>query len=202
MNPVAKSTSDNHAGDKNAQTYLRQASGIFFSLVAILSDSIERCKIFRELPFFRCHTCSGRDGHRCKGGQQQNNLLRAVSLLHRVLVHSSGTVSYISFSLKTRRSRESEVPADFGDLNSVQTAAGIFCLLQAKPVVWPRGRHAVLPPALFFSQGHIMQGAGSEAENVFYLLPVSNLQQLLVWKTCEICKNCSSLHQKSNKVFY
>lgn len=84
MNVVAKSASDKHAGDKNVPTYLRQASGIFFSLVAILSDSIERCKIFRELLFFRCHTCSG---HRCKGGQQQNNLLRAVSLPHRVLVH-------------------------------------------------------------------------------------------------------------------
>lgn len=134
--------------------------------------------------------------------QQQNNLLRAVSLLHRVLVHPQELSATSAFLLKTRHSRESEVPADFGDLNSVKTAAGIFCLLQAKPIVCPWGRHTVFPPALFFSQGHIMQRAGSETENVFYLLPVSNLQQLLVWQTCKIYKNCSSLHQKSNKVFY
>lgn len=85
-----------------------------------------------------------------KVGQQQNNLLRAVSLLHRLLVHPQELSATSAFSLKTRHSRESEVPVDFGDLNSVKTAAGIFCLLQAKPIVCPRGRHTVFPPALFF----------------------------------------------------
>lgn len=126
----------------------------FFSLLSIPSDSIKR-KIFRELLFFRCHTCSGRDGHRCKGGQQQNNLPRAVSLLHRVLVHPRELSATSAFSLKTRHSGESEVPADFGDLNSVRPAAGIFCLLQAKQIVCPPGEtYSVSCSFVFLTRAH------------------------------------------------
>lgn len=46
------------------------------------------------------------------GGQQQNNLLGAMSLLHRVLVHPQELSATSAFSLKTRHSRESGVPAD------------------------------------------------------------------------------------------
>lgn len=92
--------------------------GNLFSLVAILSDSIKRCKIFL---FFWCHTCSGHDSHRCKRGATAKQLAPGCVTPASCPGSSWGTVSYISFLFKDETRQRIWGPCGFWRSEFCQT---------------------------------------------------------------------------------